>query len=254
MRKLILVILTTVWASSGMTETAFGFDDQTIVFYRSGGFRRVADPNDENDYAFEAKPNGNWSLSLHRSGRKYYGTLTMKQRAELDKLVASIQKADESDLADPRIADLPSFGFFNGTDEKSRIKLKIDAGPARKAHQWLIQLRELSNPNQIAHLQFFGSSPQVSEEMGEVLESIEAVKKMVGKEAAEKLKPVNFGKQKVVLFQWSGSGQDRLETRLIEKNMASELEVKRIRGRSRDLRSHTHVFVMPKNQAFRSGK
>ena len=59
-------------------------------------------------------------------------------------------------------------------------------------------------------------------------------------------KEVDFAKQQLALFAWSGSGGDRLTFTADESKSPVEVTFTRTLGRTRDLRMHTHLFVMPK--------
>jgi hypothetical protein len=67
--------------------------------------------------------------------------------------------------------------------------------------------------------------------------------------AASITKQVDFGKEFVVLFAWSGSGGDRL-TMNQDKGVVFTLK----RGLTRDLRSHSKVFALPRGTKYRMGK
>jgi len=66
----------------------------------------------------------------------------------------------------------------------------------------------------------------------------------------EVLKAVDFAKEYIVVFTWGGSGQDRIEYST-EKN---EVTFKYTPGRTRDLRGHTKIFVLPSKATFKMGK
>lgn len=63
------------------------------------------------------------------------------------------------------------------------------------------------------------------------------------KDAAEALgKKVDFSKEKLVLFWWSGSGGDK-----ITPDAANVGGFVFVRGLTRDLRQHVHLFAVPKD-------
>lgn len=241
----ILVIL----GFTAQGDSLYAEDDAVISLYRSGGFRR-ADPSDENDYSFTVNGDGQWKINLSRSGRGFYGTLSMDQTSKLDDLVEAIKTADKSALSDPRIADLPNMSVSVGKKEADRIKLKVNSKPAAAMHQWLEEIRKVSNVNVIGHLQFASKDRDGLTKDWAMLTGKEDVGDRLGKEAAESLSGVDFKKQKLVLLKWAGSGQDRLETKLVQNGKKTTLEIQRFPGRTRDLRTHTHVFVLPKTQEF----
>lgn len=57
---------------------------------------------------------------------------------------------------------------------------------------------------------------------------------------------VNFSKQKVLVFVWRGSGQDRLPYVVLE-SFPEQIRFSYQRGRTRDLRQHFKVFVVRSN-------
>lgn len=63
-----------------------------------------------------------------------------------------------------------------------------------------------------------------------------------GKEKLDKIK-VDFTKQKVLIFAWSGSGGDQLTATGNDK----EVNINYIRGLTKDLRGHTKAFVVSKD-------
>src|SRR5262249_41031259 len=66
--------------------------------------------------------------------------------------------------------------------------------------------------------------------------------------SAEKVaKEVNFEKEKLVLFVWSGSGQDKITGALVtgEKKVTAQFVFSP--GFTKDLRRHFLVFVVPKD-------
>lgn len=71
----------------------------------------------------------------------------------------------------------------------------------------------------------------------------ELAKALPGKELEEKIgKQVDFSKEYLLLFRWSGSGGDKL-TADGEKKATFTLK----RGLTRDLRPHLHLFAVAKD-------
>jgi hypothetical protein len=81
-----------------------------------------------------------------------------------------------------------------------------------------------------------------------LITSAEELAKTIKDEATRKkvAEAVDFSKQKLVLFSWSGSGQDKLtfEEKKGDKGLIVDFTL--TRGRTRDLRTHTHLFLLPK--------
>jgi hypothetical protein len=67
-----------------------------------------------------------------------------------------------------------------------------------------------------------------------------------GESLAALRKEVDFSKEQAVVFAWQGSGQDRIKADNGKSGMLFDYEP----GRTRDLRQHTVVFVLPKNDSW----
>lgn len=63
-------------------------------------------------------------------------------------------------------------------------------------------------------------------------------------------KQVDFSKQKLLFFAWSGSGQDKIKPDDVKDGSVS---FNYTRGLTRDLRPHFHLFVMPKDAKWSVG-
>ena len=66
---------------------------------------------------------------------------------------------------------------------------------------------------------------------------------VVGKAADELAEVVDFDKEKLVVFAWAGSGQDKVTTEGVKDETASFTYT---RGLTRDLRQHVQLFAVPK--------
>lgn len=86
-----------------------------------------------------------------------------------------------------------------------------------------------------------------------VITSTDELAKAVKDEAAVAAikKAVDFDKEQVLFFQWAGSGQDKLTFDLGEGDKASEVTFEYKPGRTRDLRQHKKLFVLPKGTKFK---
>jgi hypothetical protein len=82
-----------------------------------------------------------------------------------------------------------------------------------------------------------------------VITSEEELKKAVPDEDAQKQikKDVDFSKQKVVMFAWSGSGQDSLTFKEDKTDKGLAVMMTFQPGKTRDLRPHYMVLVVPKD-------
>jgi hypothetical protein len=65
-------------------------------------------------------------------------------------------------------------------------------------------------------------------------------------------KQVDFTKEKLALFVWAGSGGDKLAGKLSDDAKTANFSY--TRGLTRDLRSHVHLYAMPKNAELKFGK
>lgn len=85
-----------------------------------------------------------------------------------------------------------------------------------------------------------------------VIETAEDLAKSpVLKDSAEALaKLVDFKTEKLVLFAWAGSGQDKLSLTGKEADKKVVLAVEYLPGKTRDLRQHLKLYAVPKAAAF----
>jgi hypothetical protein len=75
--------------------------------------------------------------------------------------------------------------------------------------------------------------------------------KAYGKDVADAVaKEVNFKKEYVVVYAWSGSGGDKLEMKVEDKKVTFSRSL----GRTRDLRRHFKVFALPSDFKYDAGK
>ncbi len=85
------------------------------------------------------------------------------------------------------------------------------------------------------------------------LRTAEEAAKYFDKEGLAALeKKVDFEKQLVLVFAWRGSGQDKL-TYDVAESFPEQIQFKIKPGRTRDLRSHLHVFALRSNVKWRVG-
>lgn len=70
------------------------------------------------------------------------------------------------------------------------------------------------------------------------------LKKAFGEDGAKAIK-VDFTKEQLVLFQWSGSGQDKLSSVANTKDGKTTVNFTMTPGKTKDLRSHAHLFAIP---------
>ena len=65
--------------------------------------------------------------------------------------------------------------------------------------------------------------------------------------AAEVAKLIDFDTQKLLVFAWSGSGQDKLAVTAAAKDGKAVLAVEHTPGRTRDFRPHVKLFAVPRD-------
>ncbi|MBA4188187.1 MAG: hypothetical protein C0467_09245 [Planctomycetaceae bacterium] len=76
----------------------------------------------------------------------------------------------------------------------------------------------------------------------------ELSKSPILKDAAEAIaKQVDFKTEKLLVFAWAGSGQDKLTVVGMEKDKKTLLTISYMPGLTRDLRRHVKLFVVPKD-------
>jgi hypothetical protein len=64
-------------------------------------------------------------------------------------------------------------------------------------------------------------------------------------------KQVDFGKEKLLFFAWSGSGGDKLATSLGKGDKGAVVTVTYTPGLTRDLRMHHQFFAIPKDATWK---
>ena len=76
----------------------------------------------------------------------------------------------------------------------------------------------------------------------------ELAKNQTVKDSADAIKKqVDFEKQKLVVFAWAGSGQDKITPELKTADKKSTAVFAYTRGLTRDLRQHIHLYVVPRD-------
>ena len=64
-------------------------------------------------------------------------------------------------------------------------------------------------------------------------------------------KQVDFNKEQLLLFKWSGSGRDKLELRVEEEKAGAVVVFKLTPGLTRDLRPHVRLYAVANDAAWR---
>jgi len=88
-----------------------------------------------------------------------------------------------------------------------------------------------------------------------VIEDHKALVDVFGSEDAKKVSGrVNFDQQVLVLFQWAGSGQDKLSYSVQDQDNGTKVVFKFRPGRTRDLRPHSNLYAISKGVAWEIAK
>ncbi|GAB4138914.1 MAG: hypothetical protein Tsb009_07460 [Planctomycetaceae bacterium] len=74
----------------------------------------------------------------------------------------------------------------------------------------------------------------------------EAIKHFSKAEVAKLAKQVDFKQQFVLIFAWRGSGQDKMQTVVLE-SYPEQIHFSYKPGRTRDLRPHVYIFALRSN-------
>jgi hypothetical protein len=86
-----------------------------------------------------------------------------------------------------------------------------------------------------------------------VIKSEDELKKVFGDDAAKAMK-VDFAKEYLALFQWAGSGQDKLTHAVETKDGKTTVTTSFMPGRTKDLRQHAHLYALPAGAEWKAGK
>ena len=79
----------------------------------------------------------------------------------------------------------------------------------------------------------------------------DAAKHFKGEDLKKLLAKVDLKKQFILVFAWRGSGQDQLKFDVLE-SFPEQIQFKLIRGRTRDLRPHVHIFALRQGVVWRT--
>jgi hypothetical protein len=82
-----------------------------------------------------------------------------------------------------------------------------------------------------------------AEELAKAI-SVEEVQARIKKE-------VDFAKEKMLFFAWSGSGGDKLTPTVEKGEKGPEVVFQYRRGLTKDLRPHVHLFAIPKDATWK---
>lgn len=88
---------------------------------------------------------------------------------------------------------------------------------------------------------------KVSEPASVTSEEELAKSPVVGPAADDLKKLIDFQKEKLLVFSWSGSGEDVVTLSIGAEGKDSIVYGEYIRGRTKDLRTHVRLFAVPKD-------
>ena len=74
-----------------------------------------------------------------------------------------------------------------------------------------------------------------------------AKNEVVGKAADDIKEQIDFNKQKLLVFAWHGSGQDRMTASIGAEGKDLIVFVEFLPGKTKDFRPHTRLFAVPKD-------
>jgi len=119
---------------------------------------------------------------------------------------------------------------FVMADDKQTDATKKDEGGVRQ-----IELKDVKVPQA-------KQDAKVTEPMK--ITTQDELKKAFGEDGAKAIK-VDFTKEQLVLFQWGGSGGDKLTPTIDSKDGKTTVTFTMTPGRTKDLRQHAHLFAIP---------
>ncbi len=82
---------------------------------------------------------------------------------------------------------------------------------------------------------------------------VKTAEKYLEGETLKAVKAVDFKKVKVLVFYWAGSGGDTLSYDILESH-PEQINFKMQRGRTKDLRRHSKVFILRENVTYSAPK
>ncbi len=93
-------------------------------------------------------------------------------------------------------------------------------------------------------------------ERPKVIATAEELAKAVPDREAQKVisKGIDFSKEQLLLFRWSGSGMDSLTFRTDKIEDGEEVVFSFEKGSTRDLRDHVKLYAVPRKMMYRLGK
>ncbi len=219
------------------------------------GFRKPEDVSKESDYTFQISHAGKWTFHSLIDNKKVQGEIS-KNWNEIRTAIADfpfpIEKPDDPELVIP---DMPQFTVELTSDDAQakRYSFSPQDDEAKLLHAAIIDWRDGKNaiPHQIiqrvefherrdlGHRASFGEPVVVmsSTELATHVDSDDLVKSITER--------IDFESQKLLIFFWSGSGQDQID---YELNLSeNKIAFFRMPGMTRDLRNHVRVFAVEKS-------
>jgi hypothetical protein len=118
---------------------------------------------------------------------------------------------------------------------------KDDVGKKEEVGVRLIELKDIKPPQPKA-------DAKVTEPMK--IASQEELVKAFGEDGAKAIQ-VDFTKEYLLLFQWSGSGGDKIGSKTEMKDGKANVTFTYTAGQTRDVKPHTALFGMPTGSAYK---
>lgn len=212
--------------------------------YRPASLMRVT-----TDYTFHLKENGEFEYAaLGLGGKDAYvikGSIPISLEEWEERLLGiELLNVPEPDPSEPRVADLPELSVVirEGKQPWQRT-LRPNDIVAVKLHR-LIQ--EVVMGAREIPTEAFSSRPSENQRVDSPV-VVKSAEEAAGFFKTEVIEQIDWGTQQIVLFRWSGSGQDQLEACRVardEEGSGPKLQFSYSPGMTRDLRHHQAAWVI----------
>ncbi len=216
------------------------------------GFRQQGDLTPSSDYSFSLHADGNWSYrdltgAYQRRGKVSEGIDSWRKKAA----ATGVPQQPKDEPLQPQIADAPSL-TVRWKAQAAPVKISPYEREALALHQ-LVQetvsgVRAIKLPEtglEIANKVAFG--PPI--EIASAKDLANAVSQEKSREQIAK--QVDFDKEKLLLFAWSGSGRDRLEYWTTGEGDEQQVQFQRKPGFTRDFVRHVQLFAIPNKMTWK---
>lgn len=218
----------------------------TFQVSRYLGFRQASDLTVESDYNFILREDNTWTYQALNGEASLDGKLEMAGLEKVAEWIELAGKVEPIDPLRPRIADAPKLGVqWSVKKEMEKRELQVGSELGKKIHNWVQSVRTADAKVKRIQVEL----GQVRGGLGDpiIIKSANTLQKVIDdKKAREQiLTQVDFESQQLLLFRWSGSGQDNLSIELKEEDKKETAIITYKAGRTRDLRPHNYLFALP---------